>query len=87
MEKFLSINGFGDVQEKHFESGIVLAKGYFSKHHLDFLECYYAFEKGNNSELGKHWCKAEQEANLALYAFNLQDSSMLELEVIDEGYY
>ena len=87
MEKFLSVDGFGDVHEVHFESGIELAKGYFSKHNLDFLECYNAFEKNEKSELGKHWSKAEQKANLALYAFNLQDSSMLELGISGEEFY
>ena len=84
MEKYLSIDGFGDVHEEHFECGLVLAENYFSKHGLDFLKCYEAFDKDENLELGKHWGKAEQEANLALYAFNLQDSSMLELEIVDE---
>ncbi|MCF6205071.1 MAG: hypothetical protein L3J59_15615, partial [Methylococcaceae bacterium] len=54
----------------------------FFEHGLDFLKCYDAFDKDEKSELGKHWSKAEQVANLALYGFNLQDSSMLELEVV-----
>ncbi len=87
MEKFLSIDGFGDVHSVHFESGIVLARAYFSKHRLDFFECYEAFEKDKDSELGQHWEAAERRANLALYAFNLQDSSMLELEIVDEEGY
>ncbi len=84
MEKFLSVSGFGDVHEMHFESGLVLAINYFSEHNLDFLECYEAFEKDGKSELGQHWVTAESKANLALYGFNLQDSSMLELDVENE---
>jgi len=84
MEKFLSIDGCGDVCEHHFESGIVLARDYFSEHGLDFLACYEAFERDDKSELGQHWIAAENKANLALYAFNLQDNSMLELGVCCE---
>ncbi len=83
MEMFLSVTGFGDVHETHFESGIVLAREYFSGNNLDFLKCYEAFEKNDKSELGLHWLNAERKANLALFAFNLQDNSMLELEVSD----
>ena len=85
MEKLLSISGFGDVHEEHFESGLVLARYYFSTRDLDFLECYEAFEVDEKSELGQHWLAAEDKANLALYGFNLQDSSMLELEVVNEN--
>jgi len=87
MEMFLSITGFGNVCETHFESGIVLARDYFSENNLDFLKCYDAYEKDESSKLGLHWREAERKANLALYAFNLQDSSMLELEVSDEDNY
>ncbi len=87
MKKVLSVSGFGDVHEDHFESGLVLARRYFSEHNLDFLECYNAFEDNKKSELGKHWANAELQANLALYAFNLQDSSMLELKVIGRDIY
>ena len=86
MEKFLSISGFGDVHETHFESGLVLAVNYFSEYELDFLECYEAFEKDEKSELGQHWLAAESKANLALYGFNLQGSFMLELGVSSEYY-
>ena len=81
MEKFLSISGFGDVHETHLESGIVLADDYFTQQDLDFLKCFEAHEKDANSELGQHWIAAEGKANLALYAFNLQDNSMLELKI------
>ena len=84
MEKFLSVSGFGDVHETHFESGLVLAINYFSEYDLDFLECYEAFEKDGKSELGQHWLAAESKANLALYGFNLQDSSRLELDIVNE---
>ncbi len=83
----MSIDGFGNVHEAHFECGIVLARDYFSKHRLAFLECYEAYEKDKDSELGQHWEAAERRANLALYAFNLQDNSMLELEIEDEEFY
>lgn len=86
MEKYLSIDGFGDVHEAHFESGLILARVYFSEHGLDFIECYKAFKKNEKSDLGQHWVAAESKANLALYGFNLQDNSMLELEVINEEY-
>ncbi len=87
MEKFLSISGFGDVSERHYESGIVLARQYFLARDLDFYKCYNAYVKDETSELGLQWIAAEREANLALYAFNLQDSSMLELELADEEVY
>lgn len=87
MEKFLSISGFGDVYEEHFESGIVLARDYFAEQNLNFLECHAAYIKNQNSELGIHWQKAEGKANLALYGFNLQGNSMLELEIVDEEIY
>ncbi len=87
MEKFLSVSGFGDAREEHFESGLVLARDYFSERGLDFLECHDAYIKNQDSELGMHWQKAECKANLALYAFNLQKSSILELEIIDEYIY
>lgn len=87
MEKFLSITGFGNVHEEHFENGHVLASEYFTNRNLDFLKCYEAYEKDNDSKLGKHWIDAEKHANLALYASNLQDCSMLELELVDEDIY
>ena len=87
MEKFLSVTGFGNVNEGHYERGHVLASDYFSSKNLDFSECYEAYEEGKDSELGKHWIDAERFANLALYAFNLQDCSMLELELVDEDVY
>lgn len=87
MDKYLSVSGFGDVHEGHFESGIILARDYFSEQGLDFLECHDAYIKNQNSELGIQWQEAERKANLALYTFNLQDSSMLELEIIDEDIY
>lgn len=87
MDKFLSVTGFGNVHEAHFESGLVLARDYFSEHGLDYLACYEAFEKDEKSDLGQHWVAAEQKANLALYGFNLQDSSMLELKLVDEEFY
>lgn len=80
---FLSIDGFGDVHEAHFESGLELARGYFSENNLDYLECYESYKRDNNSILGQHWSKAEDKANLALYAFNLQDNSILELVVVN----
>ena len=87
MEKFLSISGFGDVSEMHFESGIELAQDYFLEQGLDFLECYQAYKKEEKSELGQHWITAEHKANLVLYAYKLQNNSMLELEVVDEEVY
>ncbi len=87
MEKFLSIDGFGDVHDLHFESGLELARRYFSEHNLDFLECYESYKKDEKSVLGLHWREAERQTNLALYAFNLQDSSMLELKVIGRDIY
>ena len=84
MEKYLSIDGFGDVHEAHFESGLVLAVAYFSENDLDFIECYKAFKNNEKSELSKHWTVAESKANLALYGFNLQDNSMLVLNVVNE---
>ncbi len=84
MQKFLSVTGFGNAQEEHFESGHALASEYFDSRNLVFLECYQAYEKDNKSTLGKHWLEAENYANLALYASNLQDCSMLELEIEDE---
>ena len=86
MMKYLSVSGFGDVSEEDFESGLMLAENYFSKHGLDFLECHDEHLKNQNSELGMHWKKAERKASLALYAFNLQDNSMLILEVSGEEY-
>ena len=62
-------------------------RDYFFENGLDFLKCYKAFEKDEKSELGQHWITAESNANLALYAFNLQDSSLLQLEVVNEKYY
>ncbi len=87
MEKVLTVSGFGDVHEEHFESGLILAENYFFEHGLDFLACYKAFEKDEKSELGLHWVAAEDKANLALYGFNLQDSSMLELGIDGEDFY
>ncbi len=87
MEQFLSVTGFGSVHEGHFESGYVLAREYFESRKLDILECYEAHEKDRESELGKHWIEAQRYANLALFADNLQDYSMLELEIVDEDYY
>ena len=87
MKKYLSIDGFGDVHEEHFECGLVLAENYFSEYGLDFLECYESYKKDENSVLGQHWREAEQEANLALYAFGLQGSSMLELKIVDKKSY
>lgn len=52
MEKFLSIGGFGDVHEEHFEGGLALARNYFSEYGLDFLECHDAYAKNQNSKLG-----------------------------------
>jgi len=86
MMKYLSVSGFGDVSEEHFESGLALAENYFSEHGLDFLECHDKHLKNQTSELGMHWQKAERKANLALYAFNLQDGSMLELEIREDSY-
>ncbi len=63
MEKVLTVSGFGDVHEEHFERGLVLAENYFFEHGLDFLKCYDVFDKDEKSELGKHWSKAEQVAN------------------------
>ncbi len=87
MEKFLSIDGFGSVHSLHFERGIVLAREYFSKHELDFLECYEAYQVNEGSELGQHWLAAEARANLVLYASNLYDTATLELEIVDEEGY
>ena len=87
MEKFLSVTGFGNIHEGHYERGYVLARDYFRSRDLDFLECYQAHEKDRESELGKHWFDAEKYANLALYASDLQDCSMLTLEIVDEDYY
>lgn len=87
MEKFLSVSGFGDVYEPHYESGYALAKEYFESRNLDFLECFEAYEQNKDSKLGKHWLEAGRYTNLALYAWNLQDSSCLTLEVVDEDYY
>ena len=87
MEKFLSVTGFGNVHEGHFESGHVLASEYFTSRNLDFSKCYESYKKDQDSELAKHWLEAEKYANLALYAFNLQDCSMLELELVDEDIY
>ena len=85
MEKILSVSGFGDIFSVHFEAGIVLAEEYFDQNNLDFLKCHEAFEKDENSTLVRHWAAAQTKANLALYAFNLQDSSMLELEISEEA--
>ena len=87
MEKFLSVTGFGPVHEGHFERGYILASEYFQSRDLDFLECYKAYELDKNSKLGKHWIDAERKANLVLYASNIQDYAMLDLEIVDEDYY
>jgi len=87
MEKFLTVTGFGNVHEGHFERGYVLAMDYFQERNLDFLECYEGYQKDKDSELGKHWVGAGKFANLVLYASNQQDFSTLELEIVDEVVY
>ena len=81
MEKVLTASGIGQAWGDVLESGLVLAEGYFQEYDLDFESCHEAFENDENSELGKHWLAAENKANLALYAFNIQDDSMVVLEV------
>lgn len=78
MEKVLSTSGIGQTWGDVLESGLVLAEAYFEEHKLDFLECFEAYE---NSDLGKHWLTAKRKADLALYASNIQDDSMIILEV------
>ena len=87
MDKYLSVTGFGNVHEAHFERGYELATEYFNSRNLDFSKCFEAYEKDQGSRLGMHWVEAEKCANLALYAFNLQDCSMLELNIENEDIY
>ena len=58
---------------------------YFDRNILDFLECYEAFEKKESSDLGQHWVAAQKRTNLVFYGFNLQESSMLELDISEEA--
>ena len=51
MEKFLSVSGFGNAHEGHYERGYVLAEDYFHSRNLDFYECYKAYQEDKKQSL------------------------------------
>ncbi|MDV5170978.1 hypothetical protein [Photobacterium rosenbergii] len=84
MSKFeLGAYTIGDAPQYLADEGVELAKKYFDEQDIDMLVCFEAYERDQNSDLGRHWLAAEREANRVLAGDGRYDNSMVVLEAVE----
>ena len=79
-EKELVAFGIGDAPTSLAFEGLELAEAYFEDNDLDPKACFEAMEDDNDSELARHWYKAQKLANRVLLSDARYDNSMICLD-------
>lgn len=79
-EKELIAVGVGDVPAWLADEGLELAVAYFEDNDLDPKASFEAMKDDNDSELARHWYKAQKLANKVLLSDSRYDNSMVSLD-------